>query len=149
MFAKITDGFVAEFPFSAAQLRAENPNTSFPKEISTETLKSWGVEVVTSDDLPSVAAGEVIERDAQPSLVDGEWRLGFTVRSANAQEIDFKASSVREERDRLLSECDWTQVSDSPLGSSSKSDWAAYRQALRDVTSQEGFPFDVTWPAKP
>jgi hypothetical protein len=56
------------------------------------------------------------------------------------------AAQVRAERDRLLAESDWTQVLDAPVDQDA---WAAYRQALRDVPQQEGFPHDVAWPVKP
>ena len=54
--------------------------------------------------------------------------------------------SVRAERDGLLLTSDWTQVYDSTVD---KSLWATYRQLLRDVPSQEGFPNTITWPVKP
>jgi hypothetical protein len=56
------------------------------------------------------------------------------------------ASYVRSERNALLSASDWTQVSDAPVD---KAAWATYRQALRDVTAQAGFPHSITWPSKP
>lgn len=57
------------------------------------------------------------------------------------------ASQVRAQRDHLLAESDWTQGKDIPDEISSV--WAVYRQALRDITSQAGFPTDVAFPAKP
>ena len=54
--------------------------------------------------------------------------------------------SVRAERDGLLMNSDWTQVDDSPVD---KSAWATYRQLLRDVPSQAGFPNTITWPTEP
>jgi hypothetical protein len=56
------------------------------------------------------------------------------------------ASSVRAKRDSLLAISDWTQVADAPVDQAA---WAAYRQALRDIPSQEGFPHSVVWPKKP
>lgn len=56
------------------------------------------------------------------------------------------ASRVRSRRDKLLSSSDWTQVADAPVD---KTSWATYRQALRDITIQEGFPTDVVWPTEP
>jgi len=56
------------------------------------------------------------------------------------------AVTVRQERNALLSASDWTQVADAPVDQAA---WAAYRQELRDVTSQETFPFEVTWPVAP
>lgn len=49
-------------------------------------------------------------------------------------------------RNALLAECDWTQVDDAPVD---KAVWAAYRQELRDITAQSGFPLNINWPIKP
>lgn len=57
-----------------------------------------------------------------------------------------KEQEARVYRNRLLALSDWTQAPDAPVD---KSAWAAYRQALRDITSQEGFPHSVVWPVKP
>ena len=50
------------------------------------------------------------------------------------------ASEVRSERNNLLSSCDSTQVADAPVGAGA---WKIYRQALRDITSQVGFPYEL------
>lgn len=57
-----------------------------------------------------------------------------------------KAISVRAERNSLLAASDWTQVADTPVD---RAAWATYRQALRDLTTQEGFPEAVVWPVAP
>ena len=57
-----------------------------------------------------------------------------------------EAERVRTERDRLLTASDWTQIADAPVDQAA---WAAYRQALRDIPQQAGFPRDVAWPQKP
>lgn len=64
------------------------------------------------------------------------------------QELKFEeeSSQVKLLRDSMLLQSDWTQLPDSPVD---KSAWAEYRQALRDLTSQEGFPSNVNWPVKP
>jgi hypothetical protein len=59
------------------------------------------------------------------------------------------ADVVREERNRLLTACDWTQLADCALDADVKSAWVTYRQALRDVPEQAGFPASVTWPRAP
>jgi len=53
---------------------------------------------------------------------------------------------VRAQRDSLLAACDWTQVADAPVDQVA---WSTYRQALRDLPDQAGFPDNVTWPTKP
>ncbi|MBG0791509.1 MAG: phage tail assembly chaperone [Desulfovibrionaceae bacterium] len=75
-----------------------------------------------------------------------------TVAGAEVDEVArsaFHADQVRAERDRLLAESDWTQLADSPLDAEEKASWAAYRQALREVPQQEGFPYAVVWPTAP
>jgi len=56
------------------------------------------------------------------------------------------ARAVRAERDKLLADCDWTQLGDAPLGEDERDAWATYRQELRDVPQQAGFPGVVAWP---
>lgn len=56
------------------------------------------------------------------------------------------AEAVRAERDRRLAECDWTQMPDAPLDDTARAAWTIYRQALRDVPQQAGFPEAVAWP---
>ena len=58
---------------------------------------------------------------------------------------DRKGVDVRRERNQLLRESDWVSGSDVTMSE----DWRTYRQALRDIPSQEGFPNDVTWPTSP
>lgn len=55
--------------------------------------------------------------------------------------------AIKTKRNILLVESDWTQLPDVPINT--KTQWATYRQALRDITTQEGYPFDVIWPTKP
>ena len=56
---------------------------------------------------------------------------------------------LREERNKKLAATDWTQYNDSPLSDSKKTEWATYRQSLRDITSSTQSIFSVTWPTEP
>jgi len=56
------------------------------------------------------------------------------------------ADQVRAQRNALLAACDWTQLADAPVDDLA---WAAYRQALRDIPDQAGFPASVEWPVAP
>lgn len=62
---------------------------------------------------------------------------------------DILFQSVRAERDRRLSECDWTQMPDAPLTEQEKASWSLYRQALRNVPQDFNHPDDVVWPQMP
>jgi len=60
-----------------------------------------------------------------------------------------EAESIRAKRDMLLTACDWTQIPDAPLNSTQKQAWTDYRQSLRNIPQQNGFPMEITWPAIP
>ena len=66
---------------------------------------------------------------------------------APAIDVNALASEIRNERDRLLKETDWSQVVDVPQ--TIKDKWSPYRQALRDVPQQPEFPINIIWPTKP
>jgi hypothetical protein len=91
----------------------------------------------------SVQDGQLVEIP-RPSMFHsfndqtGEW---VDIRTPDSEWV-----SVRSERDRRLQASDWTQLPDVPLAT--KDAWAAYRQALRDITEQPD-PFNITWPAVP
>jgi hypothetical protein len=72
------------------------------------------------------------------------------IEESEAQQAAFSehyaAVDARTERDAKLTESDWTQVADAPVDQAA---WATYRQALRDIPEQAGFPNEVTWPTEP
>jgi len=76
---------------------------------------------------------------------EAEWDAMEAAYAASADTR--KATIVREERNTRLSATDWTQTLDAPQAV--KDSYAPYRQALRDLPTQSGFPFDVQWPTKP
>lgn len=100
---------------------------------------------------------EIIELDSVGGLLfvgqvvpcDEAARVGMTWDGEEFSVLGPTADEIRAERDRLLAECDWTQLADAPLIADEKSAWAVYRQALRDVPQQAGFPASVTWPVAP
>lgn len=59
------------------------------------------------------------------------------------------AVEVRSQRDELLADTDWTQVLDAPIDATSREAYRTYRQALRDIPEQPGFPGDIIWPELP
>ena len=59
---------------------------------------------------------------------------------------DRAAAEIRKERDSKLTSCDWTQVADAPVDQAA---WATYRQSLRDIPDQTGFPNTINWPTEP
>ena len=149
MYVKLLNNTVDEFPYSVRKLKQDNSTTSFPKTLSDEQLAEWSVFPVVYAVEPTFAHNEKVVANAEPALVDGAWTLDWSVVSKTEDEIASEASSVRYERDELLALCDWTQLPDSPLDSTTKASWATYRTALRDMSTQAGFPTNITWPTAP
>lgn len=150
MYIKITNGQIDKFPYTVGQLRRDNPNISFPKIVSDAELSSFGVYVVENILPPSFdTRTQQLVQDV-PSFVDEKWVVGWSVidKTADeiAQETQAKAYQLRLERNRKLAELDWTQGKDIPDSISIPA--ATYRQALRDITTQAGFPWEITWPTQ-
>lgn len=84
---------------------------------------------------------------------DGVWRNTFVMRNATAEEIEnktkYKAEQERHRRYILLRRAEWTQMPDNNLSVVEKQAWAEYRQKLRDVPQQLGFPWVIDWPVPP
>lgn len=80
-----------------------------------------------------------------------ETALGAGVPLAVIDEVILseKWENIRSTRQKLISETDWTQITDAPLSIEKKSEFSAYRQALRDIPQNYTHPDDVIWPEKP
>lgn len=141
--AKIDNGSI-----TVGDYRELFPATSFPPSgPSDEFMQENGCVGVTVFKPYDSNTQKLVA--CEPYLEDGQV---FTVRvdALTQDELDAatasKAAQVRSQRNRLLSECDWTQLQDAPVNQQA---WANYRQALRDISSQPGFPNAVEWPHDP
>ena len=144
------DTNVIEYPYSIEKLRSDNPETSFPAVMSEEELAEWGVFAVEEEITPAYnEQTESIDLQA-PSLVNGLWLRAWLVTSASTEEMEqrkiIKSAEVRRRRNRLLSETDYSQISDFQGSEAEKLNFAQFRQQLRDLPQQEGFPFSYVWP---
>lgn len=150
MFAKIVAGTVVEYPYGGAELRRDFPNTSFPVPMTDAEYAAYDVLPVSPRNPPVFDHVHENCVRVDPTKVDGEWVETWSVEAATPSEVEQrtteKAAEVRSTRNRLLAECDWTMLPDAPTDHTA---WAAYRQQLRDVTGQAGFPLNVIWPEQP
>ena len=150
MHVKLTNGQPEKY--SIGQLRRDNPQVSFPKNIPDATLAEYDVYPLTATDRPQVDhTKNVIE--GTPALVEGVWVQVWEVSEASPEEIgkrtEDQARSVRSDRDYRLQETDWVVIKAYERGENIQAEWELYRQALRDITAQESFPYSVGWPTKP
>ena len=132
-----------------------------PKLLTEEVINEWGADIIFEG--PQATGGTVYQYSQRSGVVqlEGKWYTKYILgpvftdgeTTAAEQETAYramkdaeKAKSVRASRTQLLKDCDWTQIADS---TADKAAWATYRQALRDVTAQSGFPWTITWPDAP
>jgi hypothetical protein len=131
-------------------------------QLDEATLNQHGADVVFEG--PQATGGTVYQYSMRQGVEqsDGKWYTKYVLgpiftdtaeATAAEQEAAYKsmkdaeqAKAAREDRTRRLSATDWTQLADAPVD---KTAWATYRQALRDVPAQAGFPWNVQWPDTP
>jgi hypothetical protein len=146
------------------EIRTQSGQVMYEAEFRAYTLANGGPtwDATTSDVLAELSASVVLEgAQASPTRyqtsyrdgveqIDGNWYTKYSVADMNDEAKTAKdaeqAKSVRNSRTEKLKDSDWTQIADS---TADKAAWATYRQALRDITSQSGFPWTVEWPVAP
>lgn len=144
-YARIKDGAIAEYPVYEGDIQLRFPNTSF-----TIPFEPPADYVNVEDGIPPQINWNQDIAEGEPKLINGVWNRTWVVTDATPEEItkrtEAQARNVRNDRNRRLADCDWTQLPDALVD---HAPWATYRQALRDVTNQPGFPWNVTWPVQP
>ena len=153
------------------EFRAMFPNTGFPAQLTEAIVNDFGGDVVLEGPQATPVDRYGFNFRNGVEQIDGKWftkySVGpvFTDRPAEgdqpamtaAEQMDAykaikdteQAKSVRQQRDDKLKESDWRVIR--ALESNTPQDfaWAAYRQALRDITAQPGFPWAIDWPENP
>ena len=147
MYLRIIDSEIT-YPYSLQQFRVDNKTYTFPLNIPTETLSEFGVFAVTQTPKPNDYTKNISE--GTPILTDGVYYQNWIQLDASDSEkelrLAIKWSEIRELRNQLLSECDWTQLSD--VSEIIRTSYQSYRQDLRDISSQLD-PFSIVLPEKP
>ena len=159
MYAKILNNEVVKYPYQWTDFEADNNNTNygypqpdlltiFPQtDIANQ---GYTVVLVASATKPIInEATQSVEEDT-PTLINEVWTQNWVVTTLTTDQqaalTTNEAVKIRQQRNAKLTACDWTQVSDVPVD---KTVWATYRQALRDLPSATGFPWDMIWPTEP
>ena len=149
------------------QWRSYYKNISLPRTWKAATLQSLKLEPVLEAPMPTAGLYQTVSRNGVEQDSNGNWVTAWAVsdmfadttaedgtvttkaehEAAYQAQLDERAAeAIRTKRNELLAASDWTQVPDAPVDQAA---WRTYRQALRDVTTQSGFPHEVTWPVKP
>ena len=148
LLIKATGSTVQQYPYSIGLLRKDNPNTSFPKQVSAADMASFNVYPVT-EVTPTVADTQKLVKVWTPTLVSGDWVLAHEAVDLTSDDIAeataVLAANAREQRDALLAATDFYALSDVSMSEA----MTTYRSDLRSVPTLTGFPSDFTWPTAP
>lgn len=127
------------------EFKKKNPNIVFPDTVTDQFLNDIGLYELTVSDQPKLEESYLTSHyvDVEVNQRDGAWFLDYVVKQYDTATAEFRS---RHHRNELLSSSDWTQLADCPVNSAF---WATYRQELRDIPEQEGFPYNVVWPTEP
>ena len=154
------------------QWRSANPNTSLPRVWKAATLDALNLDAVLAAPQPTPGEYQRVVRDGVTQDANGNWVQAWTVVdmfsdytddegnlvTKTDQENDYQArlnseaaASVRTQRDAKLAESDWMVIKSSETSVALSTEWATYRQALRDITTHANFPYliETDWPTKP
>ena len=145
MHLKLTNGVPAKY--TLGQLRRDNTQTSFPKLIPDELLASYDVYPYAL--LPYAGFNEDTHEFAGETFLQdeaGDWFLRKEIAPLPQEQAE---ANIRNRRDSLLKDSDWVVIMHTEKGTNIPMEWEVYRQALRDITAQAGFPYSVEWPTKP
>ena len=117
--------------------------------ITTEVLNQHNADAVLEGPYPTAGRYQIVARDGVTN-VDGQWFTFYKLVDLDAEGIANldaqQAKNIRQERNNKLAETDWSQGKD--IADAVSSSWVTYRQALRDVPAQAGFPWNIEWPVK-
>jgi len=163
VYAKVTGSNLIQYPYTFGDLMADSPYTNFPANTDLAAIfpvtdaavqNGWSLVPVEFLSSPSFdESSQICTQDLNPTLVNNVWVLGWTVREMTVQERDEatsrKSVAVRADRDQRLSKTDWRVLKAYESGGTENSVWVSYRQALRDVPAQAGFPWSIAWPIEP
>ena len=135
--------------FDVEPTQWDENNYCYVSGLTSEQVGQFGVhkkQIVTP---PYFDPATQVREEGPAVLVDGVWTQNYVVTDldadASAAKVGAQWAVIRAERNKLLAECDWTQVADAPVDAAA---WATYRQALRDITDQAN-PFAIVWPQGP
>ena len=124
---------------------------TFPDDVSRASAESAGYICMESDTEPEFYTRWVHTTPESPDNVgDKSGDIGsIAIVLTDAEYNTVLATSARQKRDRLIATTDYLVTQDYPIEPDRLAKVKIYRQALRDIPEQSGFPRSITWPEKP
>lgn len=145
MYVKVTDD--KPIPITLNEFRKSVPNVSFPLVIPEETLAEYNIYPCSFAEPPQdLSFGQYLSGTKIVKKEDGSWAEVFEVVDPTEEEL---ANLVRAERNNRLAATDFQMMPDVVLDEQTLQSVKQYRQHLRDIPNQSGFPYSIDWSGRP
>jgi hypothetical protein len=139
------------------EFRYAYPSVSFPTVLDQNALEFANVSVVVEVVPPTITQLQRVDYDGI-QLIDGQWTDVWSVHNKfddpteqaawEAECLEMQWNSIRDERNKLLTQTDYTDLPNTPITTQCRNNFITYRQALRDITNQSD-PYNIVWPTIP
>lgn len=145
-YAKIKNGAAVKYPYAVADMKSDFPDVDFSAGITDEVLASCSAVAVRMGAVPAHSSStHVFNTTVEMDEAGG----AVAVIKATERRPEEAAYNLRHSRDIALTRCDWIITRAFEEGNPVPAAYLAYRQALRDLPSQPGFPYEYVWPQEP
>jgi hypothetical protein len=114
-------------------------------DLNLVTQGQMWIEAISNPLNQYVSNGQLVDMPPSPGI-------GYVFDYENKQwigDVTIASAEAINKRNTLLQISDWTQIPNNPLTTEQQQEWATYRQALRDIPQQSGYPFNIIWPVQP
>ena len=143
MYAKIIDGALVKYPYYLEEMRSEYPDATVPDEPSDEELAACDAKRAIMGPSPTHSSRTHSFSTSFTDNKDGSVSIILVPDELDRRIAEF---NMRDARDSALTRCDWVITRAFEEGTPVPANYLAYRNALRDLPSQDGFPYSYVWP---
>jgi len=143
MYAKIIDGALAKYPYYLEDMRAEYPDATISDEPTDEELAACNAKKAVMGPNPTQSSRTHTFSTSFTDNEDGTVTIVYVPKELDRRLAEF---NMRDARNSALTRCDWVMTRAFEEGNPVPANYLAYRQALRDLPAQAGFPYDYVWP---
>jgi len=146
MYAKIIDGALVKYPYYLEEMRSDYPDATVPDEPTDEELAACNAKRAAMGPSPKQSSRTHSFTLSFTDNEDGSVTINPVPHKLDRRIAEF---NMRDARNNALTRCDWVMTRAFEEGEPVPEDYLTYRKALRDLPSQEGFPYTYVWPTEP
>lgn len=142
-YAKVKDNTILKYPYQVSDMKTDFPQVDFTKGLTEEVLLACSAVPVKLGPIPAYSSSTHTFTSNVKINENNEVEVIVT---ANKRRIEEASYNIRKARNMALTQTDWIVVRSAERKEVVPENYVRYREALRTISSQEGFPYAVIWP---